>query len=234
MGTAKKYISIEEEFNRWQNSGRAESMQKEHIIAVEGALKEMQFCPGMNTLDIGCGNGYATRLMAKQILPGGRAFGVDIAENMVESARIKSQQVHNTFFEVGNFLKLPFDADFFDIILSVESIYYADDILDALKEIRRVLKPCGKFYCITYFYKEHANSAVWSDLIPVIMHYLSEEEYIKAFKEVGFTNVYTRRIYDHRPTDEKTFKPGWGYNNIDELIHFKHNIGALLITGSYE
>lgn len=232
MAETKGISKVANEFNAWQKMGRAESMQQEHIIAVDGALKEMTFQNGLNVLDVGCGNGYAVRLMADKILPSGKAYGVDIAENMVNTAKEKSAHMCNVNFQVANFAQLPFKPNFFDIVLSVESIYYAEDMLEAVKNVCSVLKPGGKFYCITYFFKEHTNSAVWADYIPITMHYLAEAEYLELFKQAGFSQATAKRIYDPRPVDKDKFKPKWGYNNVEELIHFKEKIGALLIIGT--
>jgi len=232
MKKTQEKTSVREEFNNWHDLGRAESMQDEHIVAVEGALKEMVFRKNTFTLDIGCGNGYATRLMAEQIRPHGKAYGVDISENMVNKAIQVSKDFNNCNFKIADFSNLPFDDNYFDIVLSVESIYYTEDLLKALAEVKRVTKAGGKFYCITYFFKEHTNSEAWADYIPLKMHYLSEAEYIDLFNKSGFRDVYPKRIYDHRPVDKKAFEPKWGYNNAEELIHFKQNIGALLIVGT--
>lgn len=232
MAETKDISQVANEFNTWQKQGRAESMQAEHIIAVDGALKEMTLIDGLNVLDIGCGNGYAVRLMAEKILPSGKACGVDIAENMVNTAIEKSKHLNNVHFQVANFACLPFEANSFDIVLSVESIYYAENMLEAVTNVRKVLKPGGKFFCITYFFKEHTNSAAWADYIPITMHYLAEAEYLELFKQAGFTQVDSKRVYDPRPVDRKAFKPKWGYNTVEELIHFKEKIGALLVTGT--
>lgn len=223
---------VAKEFNEWQGKGRAESMQDEHIIAVEGALIEMSFLNHMKILDMGCGNGYATRLMAEKIKPDGEAYGIDISENMINSARKLSKSFNNTHFKISNFSNMPFENNSFDITLSVESIYYCDDMLEAVKEVKRTLKTGGKFYCITYFFKEHYNSEVWADYVPLKMHYLSENEYIQLFNKAGLTDVYTKRIFDPRPIDVENFKPKWGYETAEELINFKENIGALLIVGT--
>lgn len=229
----KKYSEIvAEEFNQWQQKGRAESMQEEHIIAVEAAIKEMPLSNGLKVLDIGCGNGYAVRLIATKIMPDGLATGVDIAENMIITATEKSKHFKNTNFRKADFLNLPFEKDSFDIVLSVESIYYAEDFSKALQNVYKILKPSGIFYCVTYFFKEHYNSEVWADHVPLKMHYLSENEYKEAFKEVGFNNIKVKRVYDHRPVDTESFTPRWGYDTADELINFKRNIGALLVIGS--
>lgn len=226
------YISkVANEFNQWHDRGRADSMENEHIIAVEAALKEMNISGDMKTLDIGCGNGYTTRLIAKLISEKGKATGIDISENMIKTAKEKSLSIKNTEFLVANFLNLPFEDNFFDIIISVESIYYAEDLNKALKEIKRVLKQKGKFYCISYFFKEHKYSKAWADYIPLKMHYLSENEYIKALEKTGFKDIYTKRVYDERPVDVKNFQPKWGYNTPEELINFKKDIGALLVVG---
>jgi len=223
---------VAEEFNEWQGKGRAEAMQNEHIIAVQGALKEMKLCNNIKILDMGCGNGYATRLMAEKITPNGEAYGIDLSENMIKSATELSKNFNNTHFKVSNFSSMPFEDNFFDIILSVESIYYCDDMFKTVKEVKRTLKTGGKFYCITYFFKEHHNSEIWADYVPLKMHYLSENEYKQLFYDSGLTEVYTKRIFDPRPVDKENFKPKWGYNSVEELINFKENIGALLVVGT--
>lgn len=233
MTNKEPQLNVSKEFDKWHDLGRADSMQNEHIIAVEAALKEMQLTPGINTLDVGCGNGYTVRIMAKHIAPDGNAYGIDISEKMLNSAKTLSKEFNNVHFKAGNFSNLSFDDDFFDIITSVESIYYAENMLNALNEVKRVLKPGGKFYCITYFYKEHKNSAVWADYIPLKMHYLSESEYKELFIEAGFSHVEIKRIFDPRPVDKYAFEPKWGYNTVEELIFFKEHIGAMLIIGSY-
>jgi ubiquinone/menaquinone biosynthesis C-methylase UbiE len=209
-------------------------MQDEHGIAVNQTIELMPLKDKMKVLDIGCGNGYAVRQIAKKIYPDGMACGVDISSNMIQTANNKSTEYPNTHFQIGTFDQLPFNDQSFDIVLSVESIYYAENLLNALKEIKRITRPGGTFYCITYFFKEHPNSAVWKEYIPITMHYLSENMYIETFKEAGFNRVETKRLYDHRPVKAEAFQPKWGYDTIEELIHFRTKIGALLVIGSYD
>jgi ubiquinone/menaquinone biosynthesis C-methylase UbiE len=229
----KEYTKqVADEFNNWHDRGRADSMQEEHIISVEAALKEMPLKPGIKVLEIGCGNGYATRMISEKIQPGGTAYGVDISDKMIQTAIEKSKNYPGTVFKIADFSSLPFDNGTFDLVLSVESIYYAEDLLKALIEVRRTLKKAGAFFCISYFFIEHSNSSVWADFIPLKMHYLSENDYICIFKEAGFSNIKTRRILDPRPVDIKNFQPKWGYDTPDELKNFKENIGALMVTGN--
>ncbi|MGD9581915.1 MAG: class I SAM-dependent methyltransferase, partial [Vampirovibrionia bacterium] len=161
-----------------------------------------------------------------------KAYGIDIAENMVNSATENSKNYSNTEFLVSDFSKTPFNDNFFDVTLSVESIYYCEDMLETVKEVKRTLKKGGQFYCITYFFKEHYNSEVWADYVPLKMHYLSENEYKELFTNAGLSDIYTKRILDPRPVDRENFKPRWGYNTVEELINFKENIGALLVVGT--
>ena len=100
-------------------------------------------------LDIGC-------LYTNNLIPfidrGAKAYGVEINSDMVELAK-KSAETWCAQVEIseGNNCNLPFDDEFFDIILSVNTIHYEDGKLgieQALSEIKRVSKKkCSIFNC---------------------------------------------------------------------------------------
>lgn len=93
---------------------------------------------GTRVCDVGCGGGGASVLAADR---GAIVSGVDASEALVEIARTR---VPGGDFQIGDMRELPFPNACFDTVLAANSIQYADDRLDALREIERVCVRGGK------------------------------------------------------------------------------------------
>jgi SAM-dependent methyltransferase len=91
--------------------------------------------PGQLVLDIGCGSGVFVRAVADR---GARVFGIDASEPLVGIARSRTPEAD---LRVGDMQELPFDDDSFDVVTGFNSFFFADDIVAALSEARRVAKP---------------------------------------------------------------------------------------------
>lgn len=107
------------------------------------ALQALQARPGMHVLDIACGPGTLTRLVAAMVSPGGEVVGVDLAAGMIELARRSAPS--NATFEVMDMEHLRFADASFDAALSGHGLQFAVDLAAVLGEARRVLKPGGRF-----------------------------------------------------------------------------------------
>ncbi|PJK06681.1 glycosyl transferase, partial [Lysobacteraceae bacterium NML71-0210] len=95
---------------------------------------------GKNVLDIACGEGYGSALLA------GRASwvaGVDISEEALNHARKKYFKIGNLEFFSGDAAGIPFPDNTFDVVVSFETIEHHDKHREMIAEIRRVLKPDG-------------------------------------------------------------------------------------------
>lgn len=88
----------------------------------------------MLILDLGCGKGEVSRYISDE----NTVYGLDISKNALKDA-VEYMDVAI----VGDGGKLPFGNQVFDLVVFSESIYYLDDPIISLKEIRRVLKPEG-------------------------------------------------------------------------------------------
>ncbi|MGC1255775.1 MAG: class I SAM-dependent methyltransferase, partial [Candidatus Acidiferrales bacterium] len=77
---------LREEFNRWAESGKGESMEHEHWPITKPAIGLMQIDPTDNILDVGCGAGWLSRILAQRV-PQGRVVGMDISDEMIRHAR---------------------------------------------------------------------------------------------------------------------------------------------------
>src|SRR6266850_5292687 len=89
------------EFNDWARAGRGEGMEKGHRPIGEQAIELMNIPSNARVLDVGCGSGWATRLMAERA-EGGRVVGIDIADEMISIARETSDSFPNVEFKVAS------------------------------------------------------------------------------------------------------------------------------------
>ena len=60
---------LREEFNQWAADGRGEEIEAHHISIAQQTIERMKLVPGNTALDLGCGAGWASRLIARQVAP---------------------------------------------------------------------------------------------------------------------------------------------------------------------
>jgi ubiquinone/menaquinone biosynthesis C-methylase UbiE len=219
------------EFNEWAEAGRGEEMEQHHSSITQQTLERMRLEPGERVLDLGCGAGWASRLLAQQVGGGerpGQVVGLDVSDEMIRRARANSTQFDNLLFVVGSAQQIPWQEDYFDKVLSVESFYYYGDQDRALDELLRVMAPAGELYILINLYKDNHYSMRWVEELKVPVHAKSEKEYIEMLKAHGYEEVRAERIPDLSPTPEE-YSGKW-FKDAAELRDFKH-IGALLLVG---
>lgn len=221
---------LREEFNRWAEAGRGEEMERHHLDIAEKTIRMMQLRPGERVLDLGCGAGWATRILARLVGEGpegfGQVVGLDISDEMIRRARASSKEFDNVMFCCGSAEQIPWEENFFDKILSVESFYYYANQERALGELFRVLAPRGQLFILINLYRDNHYSLRWVDELKVPVQVRSEQEYVDLLKRHAFDDVRAVRIPDGTPTPD-TYSGRW-FQNAEELRDFKR-IGALLL-----
>ena len=215
------------EFNDWARAGRGAGMEKGHRPVGEQAIELMNIPADARVLDVGCGSGWATRLMAEEA-SSGRVVGIDIADEMIKLARETSTSFRNVEFQVASAEKLPFNDSEFTHAFSMESLYYYADMLAALREIKRVLKPGGLFVTVVDLYQENAPSGQWIDQLKVPVQFLSTAEYRSLFERAGFVNVSDRRLYDPAPIPAEY--SGGSFKTRADYVTYKES-GSLMVSG---
>src|SRR3954465_6809454 len=95
------------EFNQWALAGKGESMEKGHGPVGKQAIALMQVGLDSRVLDVGCGSGWATRLLAGYAV-NGRVTGIDISDEMVRVARESSRTYANVDYQVASAEHLQF------------------------------------------------------------------------------------------------------------------------------
>src|SRR5262244_3200309 len=220
---------LQQEFNRWAEAGEGEKMRNHHLDITEKTLRLMNLRPGERVLDLGCGSGWATRLLARLVGEGpegfGQVVGVDISDEMIRHARAASKDFDNIMFVQGSAAQIPWEENFFDKVLSVESFYYYPDQDRALAELFRVMAPHGRLFILINLYKDNPYSLQWVPKLKVPVHVRSAAEYVELLKIHAFENVEYAQIPDDTPTpDDYVTK---SFISIDDLRAFKKT-GALL------
>jgi arsenite methyltransferase len=223
---------LQQEFNRWAAEGEGEKMEHHHLDITEKTIRLMDLRPGDRVLDLGCGAGWATRLMARRVEDqdgSGQVIGLDVSDEMIRRAQAMPSDFENISYVCGSAQKIPGPDSFFDKVLSVESFYYYPDQERVLRELFRVMAPGGRMFILINLYKDNHYSLQWVDKLKVPVHVRSEAEYISLISKFGFEKVEARRIPDDTPTpdDYKTKS----FYSLEDLRGFKR-MGALLLMGS--
>ena len=101
----------------------------------------------IRVLEVGCGSGANLWMLAKE---GFDTYGIDGSKNAVESANIhlKEKWGVSAKISIGDFRELPYEDSFFDVVVDVVSLQHLDmeSTKKTLDEIRRILKPNGRFF----------------------------------------------------------------------------------------
>jgi arsenite methyltransferase len=223
---------LQQEFNRWAAEGEGEKMEHHHLDITEKTIRLMDLRPGERVLDLGCGAGWATRLLARRVADpdnSGKVVGLDVSDEMIRRAQAVPAEFENISYVCASAQKIPGPDNFFDKVLSVESFYYYPDQERVLRELFRVMAPRGRMFILINLYKDNHYSLQWVDKLKVPVHVRSEAEYIALIKKHGFEKIEARRIPDDTPTPDD-YQTNSFYS-LEDLRGFKR-MGASLLMAS--
>lgn len=110
---------------------------------------------GKDVLDIACGEGYGSALLARLA---SSVQGVDISDEAVQHAAAEYSGIPNLGFKAGDAANIPLSDDSVDVVVSFETIEHHDRHSEMLREIRRVLRPGG------FLVMSSPNRVVYSEL----------------------------------------------------------------------
>jgi arsenite methyltransferase len=223
--TSSIFESLRTEFDRWAGEGRGEKMGDAHRAVTETVIGMMNLRPDSDVLDLGCGVGWATRLLASRI-PDGSAVGLDISEEMISRARECGCDPPNVSFRVLKASRFPYPDGVFADCLSVESLYYHSDITATFREVHRVLTPGGAGFFLMNFCKENPYTHRWAEIETVPMQLLSGDEYCARALEAGFARCRHQLIPDPTPTPP-TYTPKH-YASLADM-RASREIGSLVV-----
>ena len=110
-------------------------------------ISEFNLKNGDNILDLGCGPGLWTNLLAEKVKPDGKVVGIDLCEELINYAKknLKKNPLKNIIkFIKGDFFNIPYRDNFFDVIFFGNCYAYVTEPMKVLKEQIRVAKKGGR------------------------------------------------------------------------------------------
>lgn len=149
---------------------------------------------GDRVLDLGSGGGIDVLLSAKRVGPTGRAFGLDMTDEMLALAQKNAAEVGatNVEFLKGHIEAIPMPAESIDVVISNCVVNLAADKPSVFREIARVLRPGGRIGITDIVAEDHlspAQRAERGSLAGCIAGALSISEFRSGLESVGLTNV---------------------------------------------
>ena len=118
--------------------------RKVHPEVLRGLLAESGIDGQSNVLEVGCGTG--NYIVAVESAVGCSGWGIDPSQEMLAEASARRGSVT---FKAGRAEGLPFGAEFFDLVFSVDGVHHLENITAYFREVRRVLKPGGYVCTVT-------------------------------------------------------------------------------------
>jgi SAM-dependent methyltransferase len=172
------------------------------------ALAELK--PGETVLDLGSGGGIDVLLSARRVGPGGRAYGLDMTDEMLALANQNKQKAgaENVEFLKGEIENIPLPDNSVDVIISNCVINLSADKGQVLREAFRVLKPGGRFAVSDVVTRgEMAPEIRQSVLLWVgcVAGALEESEYRGKLAAAGFDEISIEPTRIYRTADALSF-----------------------------
>ena len=177
-------------FGEWAEIGKDIGMEESHAIAVDEmisfALKErLNVGKNFSFLDIGCGNGWVVRNVANNTLCN-RAVGIDGAKQMIANAESRGGDAEYILANINSFNS----PEKYDVIHSMEVLYYLEDPLDIVRKISDSwLNKGGRLIVGLDHYYENTDSHSWQEEVGTRMLMLKAEEWVQIFKMAGLDEV---------------------------------------------
>ena len=162
-----------------------------------------QLLPGEVVLDLGSGGGIDVILSARRVGPAGKAYGLDMTDEMLALAEDNKRQagVANVEFLKGHIEAIPLPENTVDVIISNCVINLSADKDRVLREAFRVLKPGGRIAVSDVVVRDEMPAEVRRSMelwVGCIAGALAEDEYRQKLTAAGFTDVEleTTRVYE--------------------------------------
>jgi MPBQ/MSBQ methyltransferase len=184
--------------------------------------------PGDVVLEVGCGTGTGAIEMSREFQPA-EMHGVDKLESQLTAARQACAQVAandrgELFFQTATADDLPYPANRFDVVISVEALQHFPEAGGFAREASRVLKPGGRLAVTTFF---PSAGAGFGDLTELLWSYrtgfdvaTTVDDLTAELAAAGFTGISTSCIGEHVWTGldkwiaANGYKHHWGRNFI--------------------
>jgi arsenite methyltransferase len=180
-----------------------------------------QLRPGEVVLDLGSGGGIDVLLSAQRVGPTGKAYGLDMTDEMLTLARENQRKAgaSNVEFLKGAIEAIPLPDDTVDVIISNCVINLSADKDRVLAEAYRVLKPGGRFAVSDVVVRGEVPAAIRRSVelwIGCVAGALEESEYREKLAKAGFEEIDFEPTRVYRADDAREFLAGAGLD-VDDI-----------------
>ena len=176
--------------------------------------------PGDVVLDLGSGGGIDVLLSARRVGPEGKAYGLDMTDEMLALANENKRRAgaENVEFLKGEIEKIPLPDASVDVIISNCVINLSCDKSKVLSEAFRVLKPGGRFAVSDVVVRGDVPPAIRRNMelwIGCVAGALEEQEFLRLLRETGFVkpSIEPTRVY--KAEDAAAFLAGSGLDALE-------------------
>ena len=189
---------------------------------------------GETVLDLGSGGGIDVLLSARRVGPAGKAYGLDMTDDMLALARENQRQagVTNVEFLKGEMENIPLADNSVDVIISNCVINLSADKDRVLREAFRVLKPGGRFAVSDVVVRGAVPDEVRKSMllwVGCIAGALEETEYLSKLTGAGFEQVSMEPTREYNVEDARQFltEAGVDVDGIAPLVNGKFFSGFI-------
>ncbi len=174
-----------------------------------------QLNPGETVLDLGSGGGIDVLLSARRVGPTGKAYGLDMTDDMLTLAREnqKKSGLTNVEFLKGEIENIPLPNNSVDVVISNCVINLSADKGRVLREAFRVLKPGGRFAVSDVVVRGEVPDEIRKSMllwVGCIAGALGDDEYVSKLQDAGFESVQIEPTRVYSLEDARTVLTGHG------------------------
>ena len=178
-----KMLPVEKFLNRLQGKKRALDLTEKLLEFVKVEAKQ-------DFLEVGCGNGLVTKYLAQEY--SASVTGIDVDPQQIELALKDVDGIENLRYLEADAADLPFGEDSFDVVLSFGVLHHIKNWLDALKEVKRVLKPGGYFVYADIVYPERVTRMDGSSSVSFGLVTIDIDQLNTFLEKFGFTTIHSK------------------------------------------
>lgn len=198
-----------------QQSGEVPQQAMQASLGCGNPTALAQLNPGETVLDLGSGGGIDVLLSARRVGPSGKAYGLDMTDEMLALARANQKQagVENVEFLKGEIENIPLPDDSVDVVISNCVINLSSDKDRVLREAFRVLKPGGRFAVSDVVVTGEIPAEVRKNVelwIGCIAGALRDSEYTAKLAGAGFEDIELEPTRIYAVEDARQFLAGQG------------------------
>ena len=174
---------------------------------------------GSRILELGCGTGDMWTHRDEAVSKVSRLVMSDFSEGMLDTAKKNLRQYEKIEYKVIDIQDIPFEQDSFDIVIANMMLYHVPDIEKGLREVRRVLKDGGIFYCATY--GEHG---IIEYLSGILSTYGMEDRTNKNFTLQNGEDILKHTFDQVR---QLKYDDSLAVTNVDDLVDYLYSLTSM-------